>query len=228
MRVTRIVGGLVLSVCIAAGGIAQANGSAKQQTQSASGFRASSATGARKYSVNAKGWVVRNALPANSGKTAAQRIAVLKESMEDEIEGGGHFKGENDTPAFEIVSHGPTLHQVAEAGYAGENEHQNGGVARYQVKAAELTGGKLDVSVLLPVSGHVGISSAQNYANTNVFRLQHNGGAWESVPAKGAYVTEVKRSLTLKPGVNTIMMEPYAGGFGGYSQGRTVEIEVVK
>jgi hypothetical protein len=232
MRATRIIGGIALSLFTtyglahAAGGQRQSSQPKQSAQQSAAGFRQSSATGQRLYVVS-KGWVVRTSLPANGPATAAERIRVLKQSMEDEIEGVGHFKGDADTPAFEIVSHNANLKQIAEAGYGSDNAKGNGGVARYQVKASELKGGKLDMTVLLPVSGHVGLSNAQDYAKTNVFRLQVNGGSWESIPAKGKYVTEIKRSVALKPGLNTFMMEPYSGGFGGYSQGRTVEIEVI-
>jgi hypothetical protein len=229
MRATRIFGGIALSLCtIVGGGLVHAAGSAQQQQQGASAFRMSPAAGSRLYSVNGKGWVVRSSLPANGPATAAARIKALRQSMEDEIEGVGHFKGDADTPAFEIVAHNAALKQVHEAGYGSDNAKGNGGVARYQVKASDLKGGKLDMTVMLPVSGHVGLSNAQDYAKTNVFRLQVNGGKWESIPSKGKYVTEIKRSVSLKPGVNTFMMEPYSGGFGGYSQGRTVEIEVIQ
>ncbi len=191
----------------------------------ATGFRQSPAQGARLYKVT-NNWVVRASLPGHQAQ-AAQRIAALKQSMEDEIEGVGHFQNDADTPAFEVVAHNANLHQIAEAGYGGANSKHNGGVARYQVKAGDLKGGALDLTVLLPVSGHVGLSSAQQYAKSNVFRLQVNGGKWENVAAKGQYITEKALQLKLNPGLNTIMMEPYAGGFGGYTQGRTVEIELV-
>jgi hypothetical protein len=227
MRATRILGGIALSLCTTfAGGLAHA-GRGQQAQQGRNAFRLSATTGSRLYAVNGKGWVVRSSLPANGPATAADRIKALRQSMEDEIEGAGHFKGDADTPAFEIVAHNATLQQTSEAGYGSANANHNGGVARYQVKASDLKGGKLDMTVMLPVSGHVGLSNAQDYAKTNFFRLQVNGGKWESISAKGTYVTEIKRSVALKPGLNTFMMEPYAGGFGGYSQGRTVEIEVV-
>src|SRR5688572_8421349 len=175
MRATRIIGGIALSLFTtyglahAAGGQRQAAQQKQPSQQSASGFRLSSSNGQRLYAVNGKGWVVRASLPANGPATAAKRIAALKQSMEDEIEGVGHFKGDADTPAFEIVSHNANLKQIAEAGYGSDNAKGNGGVARYQVKASELKGGKLDMTVLLPVSGHVGLNNAQDYAKTNVF-----------------------------------------------------------
>jgi hypothetical protein len=215
-----LVGGLALFLCTAFSGLAGANG-----------FRHSApAQGAQAlYKVRRDHyvWVDRTSLPGHGAK-AAERIKALKQSMEDEIEGTGHFVKEEDTPAFEIVSHGAHLKQVSEAGYGSDNNGTNKGVARYQVKASELgPGHTLDVTKLLPVSGHVGLSNAQTYAKTNVFRTKINDGAWENVPASGKYVTEKRVTLTLKPGMNKIMMEPYAGGHGGYDQGRTIEIEVV-
>lgn len=165
-------------------------------------------------------WVDRSKLPSNK----ADRIAVLKQAMEHEITGAHAFHGDADTPAFEIVSHGPRL--VEETRGNGTlslvaSEHD---AAVYSVKASELQNGVLKTTLLLPVSGHVGLSQAQHYARTNVFEVKVNG-VLTKVPARG-FVTEQEMSLALKPGRNTITAEPYTNALGGYEEGRTIYIDV--
>jgi hypothetical protein len=134
-------------------------------------------------------WVDRSSLPGH-GQQAKQRIAALTQAMEDEITGHQGFSGHADTPAFEVVSHHADLVQTAEAGYGGGNAGQNGGIAAYAVKQSDLKPGNvLETTLLLPVSGHVGLSNAKSYASTNVFRVSVNGGAWQEVRAQGKYVT---------------------------------------
>jgi hypothetical protein len=193
-------------------------------------FRATPEQGARLYRMKVKSggapYVDRSALPGH-GPHAAQRIGALRQAMEDEITGVHGFAGRADTPAFELVSTHAQLHQIAEAGYGSDNVTANGGVAAYRVRATDLLPGhRLGAVLLLPVSGHTGPGSAETYARTNRYQVQVNGGPWITVPSEGRYVTEKRLDLTLRPGRNEIRMEPYQGGWGGYTQGRTVHVDV--
>jgi hypothetical protein len=181
-------------------------------------------TGSKKY-VTVKGsdgaaWVDRSKLPKN----ARDRILVLRQAMEHEITGEQDFKGDADTPAFEIVSHGPELREVTRGNGALSLVAAEHKAAVYKVKSSELTGGKLKTTLLLPVSGHVGLAEAQKYAKQNVFEVKVNGKLTR-IPARG-FVTEQDMDLELKPGRNVITAEPYTNALGGYVEGRTIYIDV--
>ena len=180
-------------------------------------------TASQRYTTVTSGsatWVDRSTLP----KTAKDRIAVLKVAMEDEITGKNAFKGDNDTPAFEIVSHGAELREVTKGGGKLSRVAASGDAAVYKVKAKDLVGGKLKTTILLPVSGHVGLADAVRYAKTNVFEIKVNGKLTK-VPARG-FVTDKVMELALKPGRNKITAEPYTGALMGYEEGRTIYIDV--
>jgi hypothetical protein len=139
--------------------------------------------------------------------------------MTDEILGQGAFKSHADTPALELIAHHGALTQTLEV-----DEYRQG--ARYEIAATDLNGGKLKATLLLPVSGHVGLAQANQYKNTNVYNLVLNGRSLGKVSAKD-YVTEHKLELSLKPGRNLVEFWPDgSGGVGGYKGGRQIEIDV--
>jgi len=165
-----------------------------------------------------KHWVDRTLLPP----TGTPRVAALKLAMEHEITGHANFTGA-DTPAFELISHGAafteTLHgnKISPAA-----AHQTPSIS---LRASELAGGKLKATFLLPVSGHVGLAEARRYARSNVFEIRVNGRLTK-VPARG-FVTDHAMELSLKPGRNTITVEPYTSSLGGYVEGRTLHVDVL-
>lgn len=197
--------------------LAHAGGGQKpvKQTQQLAGKRYSTVRGS-----DGAPWVDRAKLP----KTPADRISILRQAMEHEITGADDFASKADTPAFEIVSHGAELREETRGSGTLSLVAAEHKAAVYKVKAADLSNGKLKTTLLLPVSGHVGLVEAQKYARSNVFEVKVNGKLTK-IPARG-FVTDHEMELELKPGRNTITAEPYTNSLGGYVEGRTIFIDV--
>jgi hypothetical protein len=128
------------------------------------------------------------------------------------------------TPAFVVLPKTPgvNLRQTQAANY---------GAGTHAVLHVENlpAGASLDLLSLLPVSGHVGLANATNYARTNQYNLVvvEPGGqqtALPKVPTTG-FVTQKDLSLSLKPGMTRLLFWPDgSGGVGGYPQGRTIDL----
>jgi hypothetical protein len=157
----------------------------------------------------------RASLPA----APAQRIQVLKKAMEDEILKRGDFAQHGGAnPPFEIV-HG-ALKEIRPS--SGEQTH-----VIYELPASALKGGKLDVSFLLPVSGHVSAADTESFRQHNEYNIVVNGAARPRVPAAGDYVRQHDTSIELKPGSNRIELWAQGSiGVVGYPAGRIIEIVV--
>jgi hypothetical protein len=170
--------------------------------------------------VNGATWVDRSKLP----RTARERIQVLHEAMEHELIGAQDWKEGSNTPAFEIVSHGPALREETRANGTLSLVAAEHKAAVYKLKAADLQNGRLKTTFLLPLAGYVGLSEAQRYQRPNLFDIRVNGRLTR-VPARG-FVTDQELELELAPGRNMITAEPYTNALGGYVEGRTVYIDV--
>lgn len=149
------------------------------------------------------------------GNQARGTVQAYKSSMESSIMAKA-------TPPFALVpSGGATMTQTRSAHYK-ENR-----TAAFNVSGAK--GGKLSLTALLPVSGHVGVSQAQGYAKSNQYNLviKHGDGSVERLPKvkSTGLVTEKPLNLQLKPGKTTIQFwADGSAGVGGYKAGREIEL----
>jgi hypothetical protein len=133
------------------------------------------------------------------------------------------IRGIKDTPPMALINASPHA-QVTQSAYF---DYYGGVTAKYRVTGLG-AGGQLDLVALLPVSGHVGLQAAENYARTNQYNvvITHADGTRQTLPKVAAtgFVTEHALSLNLKPGKTIVQFWPDgSGGVGGYQTGREIE-----
>ena len=125
----------------------------------------------------------------------------------------------NATPPFFLIPHSATMSQTRQGDY------KKSITPAYSVSNA--SGGKLDVTALLPVSAHTG--QAQQFAKSNQYNITitHADGTRETIPkvASTGLVTEKVLSIQLKPGKTVVNFWPDgSGGVGGFKAGREIEL----
>ena len=170
----------------------------------------------------------RNAAPAraSSGRGLARRGgkigAALRQSIDSYKEAMGATVLHNSTPAMRVMPH-------AAGGWTqtrSANYHDNV-TAQFEVKGLGADG-EAAMTVLFPVSGHLGPENAQEYARSNVYKVQllRADGTQENLPdvPSAGLVTEITHNLKLAVGVNTLRVWPSATSVGGFRPGREVEI----
>lgn len=126
------------------------------------------------------------------------------------------------TPPFALVpmSAGARMRQTRPGSY------KHGMAARFEVSG--LGGGRLAVTALLPVSGHLGEVEAARRARTNVYHLEvvYADGRTESLRVNAdGYVTEKLLDLDLAKGTNFVRFYPEgSAGVGVFRSGREIEL----
>lgn len=214
---TPILGALVLILCAgdalaqrgARGARQQANARAQQNSQPA------------RTAVPAR--------PAQSSRTSFRRagrdgqhpfrsqIQQITAQMESAVRS-------NATPVMQIL---PATRGVSRFQVTRQPHYQNNVTAQFEVSGLG-TGGDLPLTILFPVSGHVGAQQAQQYAQSNVYKveLQRADGTRTALPdvKSTGVVTEIAQTLKLAKGTNILRVWPSATSVGGFRPGREIEL----
>lgn len=152
------------------------------------------------------------------GKPEAWRgkATKLTRGMERDIKQG-------TTPFLELVQVNKTV-KLKQTAFA---DYDKGTFSKFNVTGLGAEG-TMDLVALLPVSGHVGLAEAKQYAASNQYNITitHADGTNQQVgkTTSTGFVTEKQIGLKLKPGTTRIeFWADGSAGVGGYTAGRRIE-----
>lgn len=145
------------------------------------------------------------------------QIQQITAQMESAVQG-------NATPVMRIL---PATRSISRFQITRQPDYKGNVTAQFEVSGLG-AGGDLPLTILFPVSGHVGAQQAQQYAQSNVYKveLQRPDGtltALGDVKSTGV-VTEIAQNLKLAKGTNILRVWPSATAVDGFRPGREIEL----